>query len=1566
MARKKLNIKFIILLCVAALVVAGGVVGLIYGKDLFRPSIASLEKRGDEALASGDYDQAAESYGRAAFRARTDIPLQIKFVDAFEYTVRGDRDQMNKLRQHYSTIFATDPNNVEIVRRMLRAQLNDVRGAPQYRPALRALNETADRLLTLVPNDREALKAKIVAVLEPYQRNLEVSAEEVSNARESAEKLYEQDPSDGEIVLMSVRFHLEEAKDAAARGDATATAEAMQKAKTFIDQAMVKTPENAEAFFAAFNVYRALGSLSVNQTQDQRRAFLEQSNKFLQRADQLAKPEDFPTDDERFLNIRAFAIRMIELRDNKEAEARYRQLVQEMPNNRWPRLLLSQFLAKIPNRRADAAEVLEAQWQPTKPLHGMESMQQEGLKIQEQLRLCAIWLGSLENISNSTEREAVLSKVEAQYARLASIPSPGGSLVPWLSRIQGGIALERGRVSEAIEHFDSALKLLPADAAGQSESEIRNEVLMEYANAHLRIGQTGKARPALLELITRDPINMIARVKLVQVLQSERKFDESIKQTEELAKFLGKDHPAVQQLDIANYAGRQDALREKYVQYPETTQQQMAIKLDVAGRLGDLNEQERLARTMLKLDPKNAQLAMALSQMLLRQDKRDEAMLVIDAASKESPNNEQLAAFRKSLAAETPEERRQLLDQRIDDIQDPYQRELTRAEVQRLQGKVDEAIASLRKAETIDPKNYRAIEAQFQLLLAQRKVAEADTALQKLASLKTDEADLETKRVLLMVARAQESTSPTDRTQLVNDALQKASTVSRKYPELAQPALVYANLLQDTGSFPEALEQYQLVLDKQPNNVEATRGVVNCMIALKRYDEARNILQAARNYAPNDEGFRQLELSLELDHGDPVRVIDTLTSMRDKNIDSPQAWAQLGYALERVSASKAQKNDQTGAQTFNDRAAALWAQAMEKFPADLRFASAYADAQRRAGKATESEAAIEKLAASAAWVDKPEVIELLALQYQRSGKPQQAEQVLRDFLARTKPMPTSTLLKLALLYIDQQQLKAALEVLDLKKEDPDVRRTRIELLIMANDLASARNAVEEALATKTTPELNLLAAFIESRDGNWEKADGFLASVLKERPNDPAALFYRAQVRLNTVPSNVDGARDDLQKVLVSNPGNIEARLAMADIMIRRNQSDQAVRQLEDAWKYNPSSKPVLIKLVEAYLAGTQPRRFDAQKAIDLAKQNVPQFASDADVLLLEANVQLAMNQNAKTIALAKQALAVAPDNQVLRQRYFELMVRAGANRDVIKESEPILQQDRGAWWLYRLRGMAYRRLDQKTEALAEFDAAFNLVAAAQNEQAIGLMARTIAQEIGVSEAIKRVEPLAKTDINAKLLLALLYQNANDPQRSLAELERVQTDKDRLRPDQLRSLLQNLGVVYLQVTPPQPAKAKAAYEELLTLMPKDMLLLNNLAYVNTIPESGGTMQKALEYSTKAYEISQTISSLDPSVPYVLDTHGYILVQSKKLLEGLDLLRRAAEQAKFPEVYLHLAEAYMMDNQIDLAQRSLDEAKSIIESLESKKLPIDPTIRSRYERVSADIAKMAKSSTGAGQ
>lgn len=1562
---RKLNTKFIVLMVGTAGVVGAAYPAARWAQEKMRPSIASLEKKGDEAMKAADYQAAADAYGQAAIREQGNIDLQIKFVDAYEYTVHGDPEKYKQLRIYHANIVKNSPRSVPALTRVLRNQVAIVREVPNDRGQARTLANTASGILTLEPNNREARKAFITATLEPLDANQSIPSEEVDKARGMAEKLWEEDPTDGEPAMMIVRFRQQEIEDAARHGLNDEIAITLDRLQKFVDAAVERSPKDADVQFARFLTYTQLSVRKTGVDPKQREEYSKIAREALTLADEYAKPAEI----RRHLNIRLPSLRIAEQTDPKSAEDRYRKLLEEMPDSRLPRLVLAEYLGRQPSRIEDAIAVLEKPWKPTHPLAAMPSMEQRGLAGEEQKRLCVLRLKSIEQLTDKSEKEKRLKQVEQVYNELnvtrSSNQSEGSRIdQSWLNRIEGGLAFHRGRVAEAIDQLDAALKLLAPDSQSGVERQLRNEVLQEYAQAHLSLGQTGKARPALQELIAREPNSAIPHLQLVDVLINEKNYDDAMKEITFLRSRWGASNPIIESKAIRVASLRREVLVGQYQTMAETTRQQRALKVDAASRLNDIDEVIRLTRLMWEADKHDTSAASMLGSSLVRAGQVDEGLRVVKEAQAANPDNEQLKGLYTSLMATTPEQRRELVDDEVERMADPYLRELARARMQAGDGKLDEALATLRKAETINPSDPQALDAQFNILLAQKKFTEAEALLGRLNKLGIDEVAKELKRLTLMSARAEAETAPAKRQAMFVEARERASQVSLKYREIAATSLIYAKLLRQTQQYSDAVEQYILTLDKLPTNLDALRGLIECLLVLNRTNEARQYLDQARKYAPADEKLRELELAYELNYGDPLRAIDALNETLNRNLDNPIAWYQVGWATEQVMRQRAQKGDTNGANQYAQKAAQHWSRAAAKFPTDIRLAGIYADAQRRVGDIAGAEKTIEKLVDQPEWHNKPEAIELLAEQYARSNKLDRAEQLLGDFINKSAPaIPTSSVLKLSALYVQQQRLQDALTVLELKRDDAVVQQQRIQLLVAANELGLARQAIDEALAKNPSPEIDLMAAFIELRMGRFDQADGFLRKVLAKRPDDPAALFYRAQVRLNSVPPDVDAALADLTKLRDSNPANVEARLALSDIYLRRGDRENATREMEGAWASN-RSKLVLLRLLDLYTNNSPPQWQSVQVMLAQAKQT-EQLAGDPEVILAEANTWVTRGDQRRAIELAKQALAIAPDNNMLQQRYFELLLRAKAYREIIAETEPILQKDRGTIWAYRIRGGAYRRLDQRPEAEREFDAAFNLAMARNDENVFRLVVRTISTELSPKAALERMKRREGGPPSDKLILANLYMA--DKQNDVAAdlLEKLLADKDaaaKLRPDQIEEAQQMQGSAYLQMNPPSLSKALAVYQALLKKHPDDLGLLNNVAYILSTPGSGGTVVEALKYSSRAYELADKMPFNDLTL-YVWDTHGWILFKNNKATDGIDVLRRAAEKAQFPEVFLHLAEASMAQNDWEGAENALTSARKILDDWDRTKHPMDANLRPRYQQLAAKLANGKGSPVG---
>ena len=1556
---RKLNTKFIIAVAAAA---ALGVTALQFGPNLMRPSVAKLKADGEAALKGERFDEAALLLGKASNRDQNNIELANEYIDALDFTVRGDIEKYRTFRQMQARVLAIDPRNLTALRRVMAFQTGDVQNQPSDSASVRNLQNVAQRVLELAPGDRPARKAQITAVLEPYSRNLEISGDDLDRARKAAETLYAEDPADSEPLSMLVRFHLIAATRSRQAGEDDDAKTELTAAATLIDGALKKTPEDGQAWMLRFNVIRTRGAISPDTSPAQRTQTNKDVAEALDKAYQFADPKKPDT----FLNIRTVALRIKELINVKDAEAGYRKLLTELPNDRQPRIMLSDFLDRQPARRDEAAAVLESPWKPVSPLHAIDSQRQSINAMIERVRLCTIKLGAIDVVTDPAERDKRLKDVEKLYGDLKADATINTSLKPAMLRIQGGIELQHGKIAEAIGTLDAALKVLNPDTPSSLEQDIRNDVLLQYAQAQLRLGQTGSARPKLAELVERRPENLNARATLADLLIREHNYTDAQQQVAFLQKVI-PGNPVIEAMAVRLYAQRTDVLKDRYKDMPETTRDQRLIKLQAAGQLGDVDELSRVARLMLQADPGDVDAVNLLAQVLSGTGHRDEAVAVVAAAVKAKPDDKRLQALQSNLAAVTPDERMKLAQQRVDQISDKFEHALAQAQLSQSLGKLDDAEAALKDAAAQKPDDGRAFDGLFRLYLARQQWDKATPLLDKLAAMNVDQTDGQIRRIQLAAAKAVTEQVATKREAALTAAVNDAANLVQQYKEIANAALLYAQLLQQTGNYSDAADQYAAALDKSPTNADALIGSVQSLFQLGRITQARARLDQAARVAPNDPRVNQLELTYQMQYGDPLKAIDALQAQVNSDPKNALAWGQLGVALDQIARNKAAAHDDAGAKEFTQKAADLFQKAAAQFPDDLRFYVALAADKRALGDNAGAEQVFAKLVVTDKYKDSPEVVEQLADQYSRSGKTDESARVLRDLVTRVKPAPVSTVLKLSWLYAQSQRLQDALATLDLRKDNADAQRQRVQLLIASNNLSQAHAAMDETLASSPSADTSLLAAYVEIRSGNYAKADGFLNNVFRERPNDPAALFYRAQVKLNTTPPNLDGARDDLIKVRDLAPNNIEARVALSDIYLRKQDRPSAVGELQAAWQANRTNKPVLMKLADAYATSAPPAWSGVEKIINDAKQN-PQLAADPEVLLLEANMWVGRNEQSKAIAAAKKALAAAPDNAELRQRYFDTLLRARAYRDLLAESEPVLAQDNGAWWLYRLRGQAQRRLDHSTEAQREFDAAFNLVTAAGNEQAVAVVIRTIAEELGPKSAIEKITPLAaKSDATAytlRLTLASLEMSDRNFTAAYQQLDKLLGDRAKLRDDQARQLYQMLGSYYLQSSPPDLKGARSAFEELLKQTPNDMMVLNNLADILSKPESGGTPAQALKYSQRAYDLSASFGQNELSL-YIMDTHGWVLVQNNRTQDGLTLLREAAQTARFPDVYIHLAEASLMTDNLDGAANAIDDAKRVISDYDRRKQPVDPALRPKLDDLTAQIASKRSAKATAG-
>ena len=115
----------------------------------------------------------------------------------------------------------------------------------------------------------------------------------------------------------------------------------------------------------------------------------------------------------------------------------------------------------------------------------------------------------------------------------------------------------------------------------------------------------------------------------------------------------------------------------------------------------------------------------------------------------------------------------------------------------------------------------------------------------------------------------------------------------------------------------------------------------------------------------------------------------------------------------------------------------------------------------------------------------------------------------------------------------------------------------------------------------------------------------------------------------------------------------------------------------------------------------------------------------------------------------------------------------------------------------------------------------------------------------------------------------------------------------------------------------EPARAAERYRMVLNQNPRDVVVLNNLAYVVGVD---------LKQPGEAFLFAERAFTLAPASPEVLDTYGWIQLLLGRPREAMEVLARAVRLSPDQGMLrLHAAVAYEANGLVDAARRELEEA-----------------------------------------
>src|SRR5688572_8125507 len=370
MARKRLNLKFLVIGIVALLCIGAAGVAYKYRKRIIYGSADKLLAEAEQHMKNGEYDKAGKLLYDAATVGGADPYIYVLLGDVWD--AKAGEDPYNNIQKaggFWENALSVDPRYVPALQRIMNRRNDWVQAAPSVQ-SYQALREAATRFLVVAPDDKKAQYMQHMATIQIKKMGGQVDQQAVDESLKALQQTFAEDPSNADALLQ-----IAEAKLAAAQATYLANDDATMR--THVDQlaAMADGATKAQAdnpaiHLRAGQIYYGLGGLERMRKADPK-PWQERGRQALTRARELAK-----IDDPLYKDIQVAYAENVLIQDQKIAEGEqvYRELIKAFPKEQGVKLRLAGLLANDPKRREEAVALLTEPPPPAKDQKGLDAL----------------------------------------------------------------------------------------------------------------------------------------------------------------------------------------------------------------------------------------------------------------------------------------------------------------------------------------------------------------------------------------------------------------------------------------------------------------------------------------------------------------------------------------------------------------------------------------------------------------------------------------------------------------------------------------------------------------------------------------------------------------------------------------------------------------------------------------------------------------------------------------------------------------------------------------------------------------------------------------------------------------------------------------------------------------------------------------------------------------------------------------------------------------------------------------------------------------------------------------
>lgn len=655
-----------------------------------------------------------------------------------------------------------------------------------------------------------------------------------------------------------------------------------------------------------------------------------------------------------------------------------------------------------------------------------------------------------------------------------------------------------------------------------------------------------------------------------------------------------------------------------------------------------------------------------------------------------------------------------------------------------------------------------------------------------------------------------------------------------------------------------AMAAYRAILAVRPDNIQALVDVANLQIDGGKLVEARQSIAQARKAAPGAIAVHHSQAMLDYREGKHKEALESVQKILREVPDHmpsvllagaiqsalgamPLAEQQLRKFLEsyprHVYASKLMASVHLRNNAPDD-ALALLRPLILAHPEDVELLSLAGEANLRGRHFSQAAEFFEKAAALRPAA--PGLYTGLALSRLGNGDDGRAVTELERAASLDKGGQRAGLL-LAMSYLRANAPDKAMATvmgIDNQASNPLIQNLKGGILLTKKDLAGARASFEAALAINPSyrPALDNLAQ-LDIIEGKLADARKRYQDALAKAPGD--AVVMQALGRMAAAEGKRAEAMSWLERASAANPDNVAVALRLVDFYARAGERRKALTLVQKLDASHPQNTDVLAMRAQvAYLNDDFAAAADGYvRLLALAPRNAALHGQ-------YATVRIRLKDEAGALASLNKALALDPDLADAQLNLLNLLITQKKFPEALALARSVHQRRPESARGHKLEGDVYSAQQKHPEALKAYARAFDL------------------QQNGA--------------LLIQLHGALIKNNRG------AEAQARMTEWLRQRPNDIPTRLYYASSLMVAKDYPQAVEHLQA---VLKADPGHVIALNDLAWAYQRMDR----KEARDYAERAHRLA-------PDSPTVMDTLGWIYLETGNTARALPLLRKASALA----------------------------------------------------------------------